>query len=329
MTTRKEMRRQQRADDKIVMRAQGKARGNKCVWNSLLAGSVGLENRTLRSYADLLSFIRDRIKRWGPSCSQSNVQWQGVPLCNHEMQECKEAVLHNIQIGDGYCCGACDPLLAAYAFAFRVNVEHAYLDNEFKFEVDAPRRCVRLQSSLGHMAHVENCEIRRNHADDENRDGRMSRGNIHDGCQIQGSNDKFEQGSSDVLEQKDVSASTRSKRSGQCARPHVENRAMRRNGPGVQTCDGRVSRRNIRDECHEQGSDDDIDQGSSDVLEQEDVSARTMSKRSGHRARRNKAYSKCGDCTLGIKAEGATKLERRAARRALKLTLSMSQVEED
>lgn len=256
MTTRKEMRRQQCMDDKIVRRAH---RRNQCVWNSLLAGSVGLETRRFKSHADLLSFIRDRIKRWGPSGSQSNVEWQGVPLSDQEIEECKEAVLNNIQIGDGYCCGACDPLLAAFAFAFRVNVDHAYLDNEFKFEVDAPRRCVRLRSSLGHMAHVENCE-------------------------------------------------------------------MGRNDVNVETFDGRTSR---NDECHEQGFDEAIDRASCDAPEQKDVFASTRSKRSGQRAKRNKANSKSGDLTSGIQEEGATKLERRAARRALKLTLSVSQLEED
>lgn len=259
MTTRKEMRRQQCRDDKIVRRAEAKDhRRNKCVWNSLLAGSVGLETRGFKSHERLLSFIRDRIKRWGPSFSQGNVKWQGVPLSDQEMEECKEAVLNNIQIGDGYCCGACDPLLAAFAFAFRVNVDHAYLDHEFRFEVDAPRRCVRLRSSFGHMAHVENSEMSR----------------------------------------KDVD---------------------------VETFDGRTSR---RDECHEQGFDDAIDKASCDAPEQKDVSASTESKRSGQRARRNKANSKSSDLTIGIHEEGATKLERRAARRALKLTLSVSQLEE-
>jgi hypothetical protein len=187
------------------------------------------------------------------------VKWQGVPLSDQEMGECKEAVLHNIQIGDGYCCGACDHLLVAFPFAFRVNVDHAYLDNEFQFEVDAPRRCVRLRSSLGHMAHVENCEMSRNNVD-------------------------------------------------------------------VETFDGRTSR---SDECHEQGFDEALDEAPCDAPEQKDVSANTRRKRSGQRATRNKANSKPSDLIIGIQEEGAAKLERRAARRALKLTLSVSQLEED
>lgn len=168
--TRVDPRRQERQQGKLVRHAQT---DGECVWNSLLAGCVGLEVKGPKTHSAILSFIRSRLRRWSPP-AQSPVWWQSCLLSDQEMSECQDAVLTSIHIGDGYCCGACDPLLSAYAFAFSVNIEHSYLDNVFEFEVENPRRCVRLRSSESHMEHVANVELRPNDGQDAHEAAKIS-----------------------------------------------------------------------------------------------------------------------------------------------------------
>ena len=87
--------------------------------------------------------------------ARSAVRWNGAELRLRELYEVIAAV-NNTRLGDGYLTAACDPLLVAYGAVFRVNVLHDMGGKRFAFEVQSPRRLVRLQSSSCHMEHVSN-----------------------------------------------------------------------------------------------------------------------------------------------------------------------------
>lgn len=154
MATKSKQAMRNRQHQKIVNRASV---DGQCVWNALLAGVVGLERAGPSTHSTLLRTLRHRWAKSPPMAI--SVKWQGTFLTQQEIMECREALFQHIHIENGYCCGACDPLLIACAVAFSVNINHQFGSNSFTIEVDQPRRQIWLESSSAHMRHVSNQDI--------------------------------------------------------------------------------------------------------------------------------------------------------------------------
>ena len=140
--------------------AQRAKKQGECVFNSLLAGVDGLVEPTPMTHGALLQHLR---RDFGKVSRASDVRWSEgscEPKClpSRECEE-MESALAEIQLGNGYPCAACDPLIIAVAAVFQVNVEHDMAGPRgtggvFHFHVDRPRRVVHLVSKRGHMKFV-------------------------------------------------------------------------------------------------------------------------------------------------------------------------------
>eukprot|EP00658_Telonema_sp_P-2_P064106 TRINITY_DN52990_c0_g1_i1.p3 TRINITY_DN52990_c0_g1~~TRINITY_DN52990_c0_g1_i1.p3 ORF type:complete len:101 (-),score=41.32 TRINITY_DN52990_c0_g1_i1:67-369(-) len=74
----------------------------------------------------------------------------GSEMCIRDSREIVEAV-SRAGLGDGYQCGACDPVLVAYAAVFGCNVSHEFMREMMTFEVSGARRTVGLAVSYTHL----------------------------------------------------------------------------------------------------------------------------------------------------------------------------------
>eukprot|EP00928_Gymnodinium_smaydae_P070264 TRINITY_DN54146_c0_g1_i1.p1 TRINITY_DN54146_c0_g1~~TRINITY_DN54146_c0_g1_i1.p1 ORF type:complete len:373 (-),score=32.74 TRINITY_DN54146_c0_g1_i1:161-1279(-) len=129
-----------------------------CVFHALHAGLRDMqEYEHIRTYANMLGSIRNKLRNDGLALQQ--VSWCGEELSAQDINDFSQAVLLHVHVKDGYWCSACDPLLASYCAAFRLNVVHDFAGTETTYEVPSARRIVHLSSSLGHMEHMNNQDV--------------------------------------------------------------------------------------------------------------------------------------------------------------------------
>jgi len=134
--------------------AQASAHG-ECVFHALLAGLHGLRDfEHLRTHTKVLAAIRSKLRARPERLRR--VRWNGAVLSPGEVSEFEVAVLRNIHVGDGYFCGACDPLLACYSAAFSVNIEHDFAGTSTTYQMPGATRTICMSSSTGHMEHDGN-----------------------------------------------------------------------------------------------------------------------------------------------------------------------------
>lgn len=134
--------------------ARAAAKG-ECVFHALLSGVSDLlqvDKRQCQAHTNLLKTIRNKLRR-KPSPLEA-VRWNNHELSSEEVEEFTQVVLQHVHVGNGYFCGACDPLVAAYCAVFRFNVVHDFDGTLIEYTTPQARRTVHLESSSYHMEYV-------------------------------------------------------------------------------------------------------------------------------------------------------------------------------
>ena len=132
-----------------------------CVFQALCAAASAAKLTQPKQSAGPVAFLRWLRQRASDALLQRTVQWQNSPLTSREIEEAVASVART-QIGNGYLCAACDPLLCAFCAVLGANVVHAYQGVPFFYSVDDPRCTVYLRSSTSHMD-LERVVIHRHH----------------------------------------------------------------------------------------------------------------------------------------------------------------------
>ena len=124
------------------------------MFHSLLEGVLDLPHVSFVPHHEaLLKKIRNKLR--SSKGLWQRVQFNGVPLTKAERKEVETRV-QNIHVGDGYLCGASDPLLVAYCAVFNVDVDLEMAGHRHMYTVPKPVRVVVLRSSSHHMTHCDN-----------------------------------------------------------------------------------------------------------------------------------------------------------------------------
>ena len=112
-----------------------------CVWDSLCKGLLPIGHTPQSLLACLKSCNNPPV----------DVSINGERLTKQQLEENVQHI-ENIKVeGDGYLCGLYDPLIVAYVYTFRVNVDNDICGHHAKFTVPDGIKQVSLRSDTGHM----------------------------------------------------------------------------------------------------------------------------------------------------------------------------------
>ena len=124
-----------------------------CFWDGILANlkeedfqrSLRVSKPNNRNLVDLLMKNNTLDTR--------NIIWNGKNITEQETKENYEHIKNfNINsIGNGYLCSSCDPFLILICELFKVNINHKYLGNMIKYQVNNPVKTLNFSSNRGHF----------------------------------------------------------------------------------------------------------------------------------------------------------------------------------